>query len=208
MKNLILTSIILITFSVCSFSQKAIWTSGIQGTGEVYPIRSAIDFQNNVYILGRFDNSLTSPASVPSKGGKDLFLAKYDKNGVFKWLKQIGSSLTEQASGLALDASGNVYVAGRFQGTCYFEGSSLTSTGGVDIFLAKYSPEGFLTWVSPIGTGSTFQGSQNLTIDKDGNLVLIGIFQTSIDLKGTVLSESTATYTNFFAKFDSNANYN
>lgn len=205
MKN-ILSFIFFLLLSSNFYSQEILWTNSIKGTGEVYPVRSIVDSYSNIYVFGRFDNSITAPVNLTSNGLKDLFLSKFDKFGNLLWIRQMGSDLTEQANGLTIDNLGNVYIAGRFQNTCSFGTTSITSTGGVDIFVAKYSSEGDLSWVKPVATGTTFQGAQNLAIDKDGNLVLIGIFQTSIDFQGVSLTESSGINTNFIAKFDLNAN--
>jgi hypothetical protein len=52
---------------------------------------------------------------------------------------QAGSYFS-QVGATATDASGNVYVAGRFAGTVQFGSSTLTSAGVVDVFVAKWSP--------------------------------------------------------------------
>jgi len=60
------------------------------------------------------------------------------------WQSVIGAS---QSSGdyslvnaTATDASGNVYIAGYFSGTATFGNTSLSSSGGTDAFVAKWSP--------------------------------------------------------------------
>jgi hypothetical protein len=47
-----------------------------------------------------------------------------------------------------VDGGGNVVVTGYFQGTVNFGGGSLTSAGGTDIFLFKYSAAGAHVWSS------------------------------------------------------------
>ena len=59
---------------------------------------------------------------------------------------QIGGSGDDSINAMAVDSSGNVYLAGSFQGTVDFDLgdglSTLTSAGGNDAFVAKYSPSG------------------------------------------------------------------
>jgi hypothetical protein len=45
-----------------------------------------------------------------------------------------------EISATATDASGNVFVAGTFQTTATFGSTTLTSAGGFDVFVAKWSP--------------------------------------------------------------------
>src|SRR5262245_38412821 len=63
-----------------------------------------------------------------------------------------GGTGTQQGRGTAADADGNLYVAGRLDGSNIdFDPSPtaatlLSSGGGADIFVAKYSAAGNLIW--------------------------------------------------------------
>lgn len=52
---------------------------------------------------------------------------------------------------VATDGTGNIYIAGRFAGTATFENTNIVSSGGEDIFLAKYNRAGALQWVKRAG---------------------------------------------------------
>jgi len=68
----------------------------------------------------------------------------------FVWASQIGSQQIESGSTLtkvAVDQAGNVYLSGSFQGTANFGATNLSSAGGTDAFLAKYSSNGQFLWV-------------------------------------------------------------
>ena len=54
--------------------------------------------------------------------------------------KRFGDGSAQYAQAVAVDASGNVIVAGFFLGTVDFGGGALTSAGGSDIFVAKFGP--------------------------------------------------------------------
>ena len=72
----------------------------------------------------------------------------------FEWVKQIGTSGLNRGYSLKTDKLGNIYVTGSFQGTVQFGGVNVTSKGGSDIFIAKYSNSGNLIWIkTPGGTG-------------------------------------------------------
>ena len=70
-----------------------------------------------------------------------------------------GSTGSDAGIAVATDPSGNVYVTGSFEGTVDFDpghstpGDTLTSAGDSDIYVARYSPAGALTWVARIGSG-------------------------------------------------------
>src|SRR4051812_9847378 len=68
----------------------------------------------------------------------------------------IGSLGLDAGYETAVDADGNVIVAGVFQGTVDFApgGSAvkrLTAVGETDVFIAKYSPTRELLWVGQVG---------------------------------------------------------
>ena len=55
------------------------------------------------------------------------------------WAQSGGGTSFDEGYGIAVDASGNSYVSGRFRGTATFGGKTLTSNGSSDVFLAKIS---------------------------------------------------------------------
>ena len=95
--------------------------------------------------------------------GKNIFIAKYNLDGVLIWAKTIQSPEGEEddmAGGIDVDpeANGAIYVCGAFSGTADFNPSGeeklLTSEGERDGFLAKFDKEGNYIWVKPaVGTG-------------------------------------------------------
>ena len=63
-----------------------------------------------------------------------------------QWVKSAGGTSADLARSIAVDGSGNVYVAGVYNGTADFDPSSgttnLTSVGQLDIFFANMIPTG------------------------------------------------------------------
>jgi hypothetical protein len=93
-----------------------------------------------------FDPASTSAESeLTSAGSGDVFVASYDSSGNFRWVIKAGGSDNDVGHAVAVDQSGDVYLTGYFYGTAEFDpagsGSPLTSTGGTDVFVAKYAPE-------------------------------------------------------------------
>ena len=56
----------------------------------------------------------------------------------WQWAVQAGGSSSDQGNSIAVDSSGNCYITGYFSGTASFGATNLTSSGGNDIFVAKY----------------------------------------------------------------------
>ncbi|MCB0771599.1 MAG: SBBP repeat-containing protein, partial [Flavobacteriales bacterium] len=68
----------------------------------------------------------------------------------FEWTKSFGGSLADYGLSIALDASGNVYTTGYFQGTVDFDPgagtTNLTSEGSLDVYVQKLNATGNFVW--------------------------------------------------------------
>ncbi|HZL91347.1 MAG TPA: PKD domain-containing protein [Pirellulaceae bacterium] len=92
----------------------------------------------------------------------------------------IGGLATQQGRAIAADTDGNLYVAGRFDGTNvdFDPGpgtTTLTNHGGADIFVAKYSAAGNLIWARGFGSAGTDQ-AEGIAVDSAGNVSLVGTY--------------------------------
>jgi hypothetical protein len=91
----------------------------------------------------------------------------------------------------ATDASGNVYLAGNFRGTVRFGTTALTSAGGSDVFVAKYSPAtASFVWVQQLG-GPYLDDCNGLAV-VGANLYLTGVLSQGGTFGGATLTENTA----------------
>jgi len=142
----------------------------------------AVDRSGNIALTGVFAGTASfGGAPLVSAGGNDAFLAKYDPFGRHLWSLRLGS-LTNFDSGnaVAVDAQGDVAVAGTFTRTVDFGGISLTSGGSTDAFVARYSPLGVLLDAHPFGSTSIDSGNA-LAFDASGALITGGTFFATVD---------------------------
>lgn len=122
------------------------------------------------------------------------------------WSKSFGdASVTQEARSVAVDSSSNVLVTGFFDGTVDFGGGPLTSAGGLDIFLAKFDPWGYLLWSKRFGDLDGQQASL-VTADIYGNVLLAGSLNGTMDFGGGSLT-SIGLNDIFLAKFDDQGNH-
>jgi hypothetical protein len=166
-----------------------VWSKGIGGTGNDTAGAVAVDGSDNVVIAGRFTGAVNfggGSTSPPMGAASGAFVGKYASAS--------GSYLTAKASNaldatsVAADASGNMYVAGPFKGTIDVGGpSTLTSIGGQDIYLVKYSIAGAHLWSKSYGNAST-DDVRTVRLDPGGNLLLLGTFYGSVSYGGPSLS--------------------
>lgn len=152
------------------------WAKTLKGPSEEDEIDAVTsDIEGNVYISGKFENSLTIEGqndAILSNGMADIMLVKYDKNGQWEWTKQFGSTLEDNIFDAECDNQGNVVISGYFQGTVEFGDFTLTSQGGFDMVVAKINSEGNVLWAKNYG-GTGHDGGNEITIGID-NKILVG----------------------------------
>jgi uncharacterized protein (TIGR02145 family) len=137
-----------------------------------------------------------------------LFLFSFDLNAQsFEWAKGISGNNNNISYSIKNDAIGNSYMTGQFQGTATFDTIQLTSYGGYDIFIAKYSPSGNFLWAKHAG-GIADDRGYGISVDTKGNIFITGCFAhaavfDTIQLMNNDLSNATHF---FIARYDQNGN--
>jgi hypothetical protein len=150
----------------------------------------AVDHSGNVYVTGTLNGTSASPTmfgSIPvvSNGGggfyeSDYFLAKYNPAmSDWEWVKNGGGNGNDFGNKVSLDSHGNAYVCGYFEGPSTFGSTTISSIGGNDYFVAKYLPDGNLTWIHPVEGVGYFRGN-SAKVDANGNLYFAGTFDGTI----------------------------
>ena len=83
----------------------------------------------------------------------------------------------------ALDAAGNVFVAGAFSAPRDFGTGVIAPNGNVDVFLVKLSADGDVLFATTIGEcGGT--GVQDIAVDADGRIAISGSAMGTVVLDG------------------------
>ncbi|HAK78369.1 MAG TPA: hypothetical protein DCM71_16015 [Runella sp.] len=180
------------------------WVQKAGGSGGDFGYEIAVDGGDNVYITGYFGGSATFGTTHLTSGEYDnIFVAKYSSSGTLQWVQKAGGASGDGASGIAADGSGNVYVTGNFLRTAAFGTTNLTSTGGTDIFVAKYNSSGTLQWVQKAG-GVNNEVGQGVAIDGSGNVYVTGYFQGVATFGTTSLTAAGSVGNNdiFVAKYN------
>src|SRR5437660_994672 len=147
------------------------WSTVLGGGGTDYGWALGLDISGNVYVAGDSDAAWGSPVRAFS-GGVAAFVAKLDSSGTLTWNTFLGGGVEDSCQALAMDESGNVYVAGYTEATW---GSPVRafSGGQFDVFAAKLDSGGALTWNTFLGSASRDFGA-GLTLDPSGNVNVRG----------------------------------
>lgn len=169
------------------------WSRGMGGNAIDGVVDVAVDAAGNTYVVGSFNNTADFGGSpLVSAGSTDAVLAKYDVNGVHQWSQRFGSTGTDVAAGVAVDAAGGVYITGSFTGTVNFGGVGLISPGGTDAFLAKYDANGTHVWSQRFGSTSNDAGAC-VDADTANNIVMGGTFVGTVNFGGANLVGAGST---------------
>ncbi len=154
-----------------------VWARQAGGTGDECSFGIATDVYGNSIITGRFKGTASFGETVlTSRGGSDIFIARYDVNGNPVWARQAGGVYDDLGQGISADRSGNILVTGEFHSRANFGQTSVKSTGGSDIFLAKYDMNGNLLWVEGAGGRHDDCGS-DVAVDPGGSINMVGSFR-------------------------------
>jgi len=126
-----------------------VWAKQLSGSSFEVGSSITVGAAGEVYVSGAFMNTVDFDAGIgvfnlTSSGGIDVFVHKMDAAGDFEWAVQMGSTDFDESLAVAVDAAGNVYTTGYFQGTVDFDpgtgSANMTSVGTRDIFVHKMSP--------------------------------------------------------------------
>jgi hypothetical protein len=163
------------------------WSKQFGGGATDAGFAVATDGGGNVFVTGYVQGSVDYGGGARAGSGSwDAFLVKYSPTGGHLWSKQLGGSSVDEGLGIATDTSGNVILTGAFQGTSSYEGGALTSAGGWDVVVAKYSETGAHVWSKRVGGIGSDLGYAVAT-NSAGNVFVVGAAGGSVDFGGGAL---------------------
>jgi hypothetical protein len=114
------------------------------GAGVARSSAAAVDSQDKLVIVGGLAGITGYEPSdetyAVSQGGMDCLIAKVGVS--FDWARVLGGAGYSECAGVAIGAGDEIFVVGTFSGTVQADGVTLTSAGGEDIFVVRYSPAG------------------------------------------------------------------
>jgi len=159
---------------------------------------------NSVAITGKFVGSPvfgqgeSTETTLNSAGEDDIFIARYNSNLTLVWAKRAGGINSEYAYGITNLIDNSTVISGTFEGpTTFGPGEAgqtiLTSSGGYDIFIARYNSNGTLAWAK--GVGDTMQDDRSISVTtlSGDTTVMTGSFHNSVIFGESEPNETTLT---------------
>jgi len=162
---------------------------------------------NNIFITGYIDGDAdlngdgdsTDGGSESSEGfgSGDIFMVKFNLDGVFQWAKRVGGANFDSGYGIAVDLNGNIILTGKVNGNTDINGDGDFEDGGAessagygndDIFAVKFNPSAVYMWSVRLG-GIENDNANDLIADSNGNIYITGRVYGNADMNGD--SDST-----------------
>ena len=147
---------------------------------------AAADGSGGVFVTGDTEGSLGGP----NAGNLDYWLARYDSSGNLTWLRQFGSSGTDQALDLSPAESDGAFVCGQTYGSLIGHNS-----GSSDAWLARYDAAGKLQWLRHIVTP---KADRAFAVVSDG---LSGVYVCGLT-EGNLGGQSSGSSDAWLARYD------
>ncbi|WP_437314173.1 SBBP repeat-containing protein [Sorangium sp. So ce385] len=180
------------------------WRKRFGGTAADYASGVAVDPAGDIYVTGYFESTIGF-GELTSSGGLDAFVLKLDgSTGSVVWAHQVGDASTQEGRAVAIDSRGNVLWLGHFAGTIRLGGTTRTSAGMRDVFLAQLDPSGAPVWLKSAGD-SLEQFGVAVAVDAADNVLITGRASGTIDFGGEVLQ--AAGHDLYLAKLDASGSH-
>jgi gliding motility-associated-like protein len=178
------------------------WSVPIGGTDEDKAYGVAFDPGGRVYVTGFFRSSISAvlastPQTIISLGGSDMFLSCFNSNGQLQWMERGGGNSDDVGYSVVTNTSG-VFVHGIIKGNTTFGSSTLSQLNSWNdqMFVARYPlMGGSPTWVIS-GGGDGQELAERMAVDAS-SIYVTGRFEgTSFTWRsatGGALSSASAT---------------
>ena len=114
----------------------------------------ATDDLGNIFVTGYTQENLDGSSVL----GNDIFLTKYDTDGILQWSRQLNMTDDDRGQAVSTDASNNVYITG------------YTRLGAI---VSKFDAAGTQVWTQQFGTSSNDRGF-GISADAMGSVYVSG----------------------------------
>ena len=156
---------------------KCQWGLRIGGRNDDEAGGICLDSLGNVYITGTFiDDAYIGESFVRYSSNKGnhaatLFITKLNPSGDPQWTKISRNKKADVGVGIAIDTTGNIYVAGNYEGEFVLDDKKIKSNGKYDICISKLNGNGECLWVKTFGDK---EDNLSNTIFTRNNKIVVG----------------------------------
>ncbi len=161
------------------------WATYLGGTGDEWGSGVAVDSNDNALVSGWTDSTDLQNKTNDYLGGlDDAFAAKLSSAGAVQWSTYLGGSGDDYGQGVAVDSNDNLLVSGQTPSDDMVGANNDYQGGFEDIFVAKLTNAGALTWSTYLG-GTNGDFGQGIAVNSQDGAVVTG-WTYSSDFTGSV----------------------
>ncbi len=180
-----------------------LWSRSFWNYGDDIAYGIATDAHGDVAVTGFFGSAIDFGfGALTGTGANNAFVAKLGgANGDTLWAEPLVASVNSRGYDVAVEASGDVVVAGVFEGALDAAGPRLVATGLSDTFVGRHrGTDGTIAWLTAIPNKGT-DGAYGVAIDAAGDVAVTGSASGSLDVGSTQL-ESAGRTDGYVARLD------
>ncbi|MCX6154061.1 MAG: SBBP repeat-containing protein [Candidatus Kapabacteria bacterium] len=121
-----------------------------------------------------------------------------------QWAQKISGINAEYVENIAVDASGNIYIAGYSASSTitFNNGIYLYNTGSYDAYIAKYNSNGICQWAQKV-SGTSEDYCKSIKVDASGNIYIAGYSSSStLNFNNGISLTNSGPYNGFIAKYN------
>lgn len=156
-----------------------VWSQRYGSTEMDFGTCVATDAGGDVFITGVFRRPMNlGGGELEADGPNHMFLARFRGGGSHVWSVAFDGEGTIP-TGIGVDPSGLITVAGRFIQRAEFGGERFEADGSDDMFLAQYGSDGTHRWSQRFG-GTSPDSANDLTVDPSGSITVVGSFGSNV----------------------------
>ncbi len=161
-----------------------VYSTYLGGSANEYGGAIAVDATGSAYVSGSTGGGFPTANAYDAthNGSTDVFVTKLNPAGnVLVYSTYLGGSSTEETGGIAIDASGSVFVAGNVSSSDFPTASAFDASfnGGLDAFVAKLSPAGNALLYSTFLGGGGIDQATGIAVDSGGAAYVVGLVDAS-----------------------------
>ncbi|MFN8431591.1 MAG: hypothetical protein U0V04_16545 [Spirosomataceae bacterium] len=165
-----------------------------------------LDVNDNVYVTGEYMDTATFGSNITtrtSSGNSDVFLIKYNTNGIFQWVKSEGGTGSDYSNAITIDINNNIYYTGTFTSTANFGTNTFNSAGSYDIFVIAFSSTSSFLWSIAIG-GTGYEVPFDIECDFKSTdpIHLVGQFEGTVQFSNNYTKASIGKRDGFFLRIN------
>jgi len=160
-----------------------------------------IDKTHKIWITGWYMGTITfDEYNAGSWGASDIFIARYDRDGIIETWTHTGSAYSDEGNSLIVLNDNSIGLAGTFMSQIQLSYTSLQSDGYEDGFFTRISQDFNLTDAAQIG-GSGSMRINDITALDNNNIIINGYYFDEIKF-GNITFDTDNPYDGFLARYD------